>query len=113
MEALNHSAIQVGGGSASIPKIYKAFDDSHTPDAAYFKELQRVAKKEIIWGGNYFLDFLESTECMIIWDKGRRGICFADCEIAWTNMKEPCRIFEYKWNGMLQGDMKNKEQIIF
>lgn len=63
----------------------------------------------IIWGGNYFLDNLNATECLIIWDKRRRGLNFADCEIAWTNIKEPCRIFEWKWNGMLQEDMKNKE----
>lgn len=92
-----------------FPKIYKAFDDSHTPDAAYFAELQRVAKNVIIWGGNYFLDNLNATECLIVWDKRRRGLNFADCEIAWTNIKQPCRIFEFKWNGMLQEDMKNKE----
>lgn len=91
------------------PKIYKAFDDSHTPDADYFKELDRVAKYQIIFGGNYFLDNLRATECIIVWDKKRRGLNFADCEIAWTNIKQPCRIFEFKWNGMLQEDMKNKE----
>ena len=100
---------QSGGGLAISPKIYKAFDDSHTPDAVYFKELDRVAKKQIIWGGNYFLNMLGATECLIVWDKRRRGLNFADCEIAWTNIKQPCRIFEYKWNGMLQEDMKNKE----
>ena len=96
-------------GKCVSPKIYKAFDDSHAPDAAYFKELKRVAKKMIIWGGNYFLDNLGKTECLIVWDKKRRGINFADCEIAWTNIKEPCRIFEWAWNGMIQEDMKNKE----
>ena len=43
-----------GGGLVCFPKIYKAFDDSHTPDAAYFVELQRVAKNVIIWGGITF-----------------------------------------------------------
>lgn len=100
---------QSGGGLAISPKIYKAFDDSRTPDAAYFNELRRVAKKMIIWGGNYFLDYLGATECLIVWDKRRRGLNFADCEIAWTNIKQPCRIYEFKWNGMLQEDMKNKE----
>lgn len=44
-----------------------------------------------------------------MWDKARRGLAFADCEIAWTSFKSPARIFNFKWNGMLQGDMKNKE----
>ena len=97
------------GGLCKPPKIYKAFDDSHTPDAGYFVELTRVAKKMIIWGGNYFLDNLGATECFIVWDKRRRGLNFADCELAWTNIKQPCRIFEFKWNGMLQENMKDKE----
>ena len=101
--------IRVGGGLVCFPKIYKAFDDSHTPDAAYFTELERVAKKRIIWGGNYFLEYLGATECLIVWDKRRRGLNFADCEIAWTDFKQPCRIYEFKWNGMLQEDMTNKE----
>ena len=91
------------------PKIYKAFDDSRTPGAAYFEELRRVANNTIIWGGNYFLDYLGATECLIVWDKRRRGLDFSDCEIAWTNIKKPCRVFEWRWNGMLQEDMKNKE----
>lgn len=36
----------------------------------------------------------------------------ADAEIAWTNFETPIRVFEYRWNGMLQEDMKNKEQRI-
>ena len=112
--------IQIGGatpfgsksqwwGLCKPPKIYKAFDDSSIPDASYFMELERVSKHRIIWGGNYFLEHLNETECMITWDKKRRGLNFADCEMAWTDFKQPCRIFEFKWNGMLQEDMKNKE----
>lgn len=97
------------GGAVITPKIYKAFDDSSTPDAAYFSELERVSKHRIIFGGNYFLDYLGKTSCLITWDKKRRGMNFADCEIAWTDFNEPCRIFDYKWNGMLQENMKEKE----
>lgn len=92
-----------------LPKIYHSFDDQRPPDGKYFKELERVSKHRIIWGGNYFLEELGKTPCVIVWDKGRRGIGFADCEIAWTDFNSPARIFEFKWNGMLQGDMKNKE----
>ena len=71
-----------------------------------------MAKNQIIWGGNYYIENLKNTPCMIVWDKGRRGINFADCELAWSSFKEPSRIFEFLWNGMLQGDMKNKEDRI-
>ena len=49
---------------------------------------------------------------MIVWDKKRRGLDQADCEIAWTSFKEQNRVFEFRWNGMLQGDMRNKEERI-
>lgn len=49
---------------------------------------------------------------MIVWDKKRRGMDQADCEIAWTNLKGQSRIFEWRWNGMLQEDMKHKEERI-
>lgn len=68
-----------------------------------------MSKNQIIWGGNYFLDHLGATECMIFWDKCREGLQFADGEIAWTSFRQPTRRYTFKWNGMLQGDMKNKE----
>ena len=86
------------------------FDDSSPPDAEVFRELERVSKKLIIWGGNFFLDHLGAASCLIVWDKKRRGMSQADCEIAWTNLKGQSRVFEWKWNGMLQQDMKNKEE---
>ena len=93
-------------------KFYPVFDDSSPPDAEVFRELERVSQKLIIWGGNFFLDSLGPASCMIVWDKKRRGLDQADCEIAWTNLKGQSRIFEYRWNGMLQGDMKHKENRI-
>ena len=95
--------------SISKAKFYHPFDDSSTPDGKYFEELFRVSKEQIVWGGNYFLDYLDRATCMIVWDKGRRGMDQADCEIAWTSLKGQSRIFNWKWNGMLQEDMKNKE----
>ena len=56
------------------PKFYPVFDDSSPPDADVFRELARVSKKLIIWGGNFFLDHLGPASCMIVWDKKRRGM---------------------------------------
>lgn len=36
----------------------------------------------------------------------------ADCEIAWTSLKGQSRVFNFRWNGMLQEDMKHKEERI-
>lgn len=58
------------------------------------------------------MDVLGKASCIIVWDKGRRNMDQADCEIAWTSCKGQSRIFDFKWNGMLQEDMKNKEKRI-
>jgi len=85
------------------------WDDS-IPDESYFSELFRISKNQIIWGANYFLDYLGKTKCMIIWDKyntnkGR----FADGEIAWTSFDKPTRIATYEWLRWYQPNMKNKQ----
>ena len=53
---------------------------------------------------------LKDSQCWIVWDKEKpEGISFADCELAWTSFDLASRIFKFAWNGMIQGDMKNKE----
>ncbi len=67
--------------------------DNATPNNEYFEELKRVSKNQIIWGGNYFLEYLGSAKCFLIWDKMiGEGMSFADGEIAWTSFKKPTRI---------------------
>jgi site-specific DNA-methyltransferase (adenine-specific) len=100
----------------AVAKDYKAFagGDACAPDGAYFDELRRVSKNQIIWGANHFIDsipFNVSSPCWIVWDKLNSGD-FADCELAWTSFKSAVRKFAFMWNGMLQGDMKNKESRI-
>ena len=98
--------------SEGKPKPYHTFADDRPPDEGYFAELARVSKRQIIWGGNFMLNNLGAASCIIVWDKKRRGMDQADCEIAWTNLPGQSRIFEYKWNGMLQENMKDKEERI-
>lgn len=99
----------VGGNNLGKSKDYgKKEWDSEIPTAEYFKELQRVSKNQIIFGGNYMIEHLQNTPCFIIWDKNNSGN-FADAELAWTSFDTATRIFKSTWNGMIQHDMKNKE----
>lgn len=82
--------------------------DKEIPSVEYFNELFRISVNQIIFGGNYFLEYLKNTSCFIVWDKNNTGH-FADCELAWTSFKTSVRKFTYTWNGMIQGNMKNKE----
>ena len=76
------------------------------PEDKYYLELERVSKNQIVWGGNY----LGLCGGVIVWNKN--GTAFGDGEIAICSTHKSVQIFEYTWNGMLQGDMKNKEHRI-
>ena len=67
--------------------------DNEIPSKEYFEELKRVSKNQIIWGGNYFLDFLNATRCFISWDKMNGTNNMADFELAWTSFDKSCRRF--------------------
>lgn len=71
--------------------------------------MRRISKNQIIFGGNYFVENLQNSSCWIVWDKNNNGNNFADCELAWTSFKSAVRKFKFTWNGMLQENMKNKE----
>jgi site-specific DNA-methyltransferase (adenine-specific) len=106
--------------SASRSKAAKttdwgAFDknwDRECPGEDYFLELKRVSKNQIIWGANHMMHRIaQGSPCWIVWDKDNSG-CFADCELAFTSFASAVRKFEFRWNGMIQADMKNKEHRI-
>jgi DNA modification methylase len=42
--------------------------------------------------------------------QGKRRQRFADCELAWTNLPQAVRRIKWRWAGMLQQDMANKEE---
>ena len=69
--------------------------DKSIPDEQYFKELFRVSKNQIIWGGNYFLDYLTNTPCVVFWDKKNGDNFMSDGEIAWTSFNTRVRRFKY------------------
>ena len=66
--------------------------DDDVPTDEYFKELFRVSKNQIIWGGNYFV--LPATRCYVIWDKKQpEGLSFAMSEFAWTSFDRSAKTF--------------------
>ena len=103
----NSGTANLGGSNMALSPTYKVFNDRTPPPKTYFNELRRVSINQVIWGGNYFIDSLNSTPCFLVWDKDKR--CkFSDCELAWTSFDTAVRKFRYRWNGMLQEKMANK-----
>ena len=66
--------------------------DNSIPTKKYFNELFRVSKHQIIWGANYFPQFLEKSKGWIVWYKGQMGLTMSDCELAYSNIKSPTRV---------------------
>ena len=66
------------------------------PNKKFFKELFRVSKNQIIWGGNYAN--LPPTRCFLIWDKVAQMDTMADCEMAWTSFDKNAKIFRHVRN---------------
>ena len=99
--------------AATKRKNYDKKDwDKGVPDEYYFKELFRVSKEQIIWGVNYYpYGFLSGGR--IYWDKDTaEGYTNSDGELAFYSKSNSLKSFKCRWNGMLQYDMKNKEERI-
>lgn len=90
---------------ATKRKRYHLFENI-VPDNEYYLQLERVSKNQIIWGGN----FLGLCGGVIVWQKN--GTAFGEAEVAICSTHKSVRVFEYTWNGMIQQNMKDKENRI-
>ncbi len=97
---------KVGAENLAKNRTYSkviADDTTETAQDAY-GILSTLCDKLIIWGGNYFLDFLPPSDGWIVWDKRRDMTSnnFADGEMAWCSFHTPVRIYHQLWNGMIR-----------
>lgn len=105
--------IRKSGNGKALKSAFAAKDwDSEVPNQDYFSELFRVSKNQIIWGANYMAEYIPNSQGWVVWDKENGTTNFADAELAFTSFDRATRIFRFMWNGMLQGNMKNKEDRI-
>jgi site-specific DNA-methyltransferase (adenine-specific) len=74
-------------------------EENVAPSPEYFKELFRVSKNQIIWGGNYFL--LPPTRCFVVWRKPQftENWSMAMAELAWTSFNRPAKVVDCAANG--------------
>lgn len=78
--------------------------DMEVPSPEYFKQLFRVSKNQIIWGGNYF--DLRPTRGIVCWDKMQPWDNFSQFEIAWTSFDKPAKMFRYSNTGGANAEKK-------
>jgi site-specific DNA-methyltransferase (adenine-specific) len=81
-------------GHGWILREFKSWDNE-PPNETYFLELFRVSKNQIIWGGNYFCNYLTPKMSWIIWDKMQPNFKMSDGEMAWVSTNTKMKIFRY------------------
>ncbi len=104
------NAKSIGGSNLAQVKEYPPIEWDFEPfSLVQFSACQWVSDNQIVFGFNHFSDIFPPTPCVIVWDKDNGNNNFADCELAWTSFKSAVRIIKWKWQGMLQENMGNKE----
>lgn len=93
---------------AKINTYKKTNWDNATPNDEYFNELKRISKKQIIWGANYF----GLVGGMLYWHKNVTMPTYSTGELAYLSWLQKIDFVNITWHGMLQQNMKNKEERI-
>lgn len=104
---------KVGAPRLAKNRTYKPVknDDSTDTAAQNFEVLRSLCSRMIIWGGNYFLQFLPPSDGWVVWDKrvDMNSNNFADGEMAWCSFHTPLRIYHQLWSGMIrEGEHENR-----
>ncbi len=91
------------GGSSKNNSMSRLKANSHIyddikPTKQYFKELVRVSKNQIIFGGNYFIDNLKPTRSFIVWDKMNYLPSMSQIELAWTSFDRHSKLIKITSN---------------
>jgi len=87
-----------------------ANDDSTDCARDNFEIVKGISKNQIIFGGNYFTDFLTPKGCWCVWDKKvPKGMSFADVELAWTSFDGGSKLYQFMWTGMKREGSRDAE----
>jgi site-specific DNA-methyltransferase (adenine-specific)/modification methylase len=78
------------------------------PSAWTFEQIKQF-NEWIVWGGNYFAEWLGNCKAPLLWHKKTGKNAFADGELAWTSFTTGClRIFEHQWCGVFKDSERGK-----
>ena len=93
-------------------KSYGAVLNDHNSEVAKYV-FQLVSKLDIpelyFWGANHYSSCLPDASCWIVWDKqGGKSVTYADCELCYTNIEKPVRMFTHIWDGFRKDSEKGE-----
>lgn len=80
-----------GGETGKNWKVYEDKGwDKKRPDKSYFEKLLQVSGNQIIWGANYFTEYLPASMGWVFWDKGQ-DLTMSDGELAFSSFQKALR----------------------
>ena len=101
-----------GVGSKSTMQEYVISDwDNYPMTAEQFSEMKRISRHQIIFGFNYLSNILPPTKSIIVWDKKLKNDwddTYSDCEVAWTSLDIPARVYRHLWMGACRASETGK-----
>jgi len=101
----------MGGGVLAKQSRFEPTEwDRERLTRMHIEMLRHYSEHQIVWGGNYYADWFPASACWLVWHKDNGANDFADCELAWTSLPGAVRYFKWRWQGMLQQNMKRKEE---
>ena len=93
-------------------KLYMPIKGDDTTDTARlnYEIVKEISDTQIIFGGNYFTDFLPPSRCWIVWDKGvPKEAFFAAAELAWCSKDANTELYHHLWSGICrEGDRETE-----
>ena len=99
-----------GDNSNLGEKIENLEWDRYAPSKETFTILLEKSKNQIVFGGNYFTDYLPPSNCWLVWDK-KGSITFqnpmSDCELIWTSFNTVVKKYTFIQQGFVK-DTKDK-----
>lgn len=100
------------GGRGWADKTFVGDDlvlgDDRDFDPAHLLRFKRL----VLFGGNHYAHRLPPSPTWIVWDKrdGMPSNDFADCELLWTNLGGPARLYRHLWNGAFRASERDQRR---
>lgn len=86
-----------GGGklkNTPMATLYREKEWDVLPKKEYWDQLFRVSKNQVVFGANYFLEYLPNTRGFVCWDKNQPMPTLSACELVWTSYDKPAKIMK-------------------
>ena len=86
------------------PRAYPQLIGDTSSDTArkHYSIVRVLTNRLIIWGGQYFADFLPVSGGWLFWDKQTAATNFSAGELAWRSFGKQVKKYSHKWNGCVR-----------